>query len=260
MREGQGWLTAPTVSTMHTRPTPGTELPQWCIIILAYNEEGSIIEVLERTRATMQKLGQSYQLLVVDDGSTDHTYALLQQYQSRAPEVKVIRHPRNMGIGKAIHTGFTNASGEWILYMCSDLQFAPEDIADFVPYTQDYDVIIGTRPQRADSFYRRVVSKGYHLLVHWLFGLTVLDANWVQAYRGTLIQAMHIQSQDSQVLTEMLVESAVLRARMIEVLTRHFPRTSGRAKGASPFYIARIAIEIIGLWLRKRAWKRNSAV
>jgi glycosyltransferase involved in cell wall biosynthesis len=224
----------------------------WCIIILVYNEEKTIEEVVKRTIVTMDSISNSYSILAVDDGSRDKSNLILQDISAKDNRVRIIRHAHNLGIGHAIYTGITNASAENVLWMCSDLQFVPEDIALFARLAGQYEVILGARPERKDSAYRKVVSWGYHILMKCLFGIPYSDLNWVQMYKGPIIKSMTLECRSTQITTELILKARRLNARICELPTRHFPREKGVAKGASPGYIMKIFFQIIKLWIKTK--------
>ena len=116
-----------------------TNKPTVTVIIPAYNEEEGITDVISQ----LKELSRNYEILVVDDGSTDNTYKLATE-----TGVKVIRHPYNKGYGAALKTGIRNAEADIVLFMDADGQHQPRDIKKLIQYIGEYDMVVGARTKK----------------------------------------------------------------------------------------------------------------
>ncbi|MCA9773624.1 MAG: glycosyltransferase family 2 protein, partial [Myxococcales bacterium] len=133
--------------------------PKISLVIPAYNEETAIDAVLKDVRAVMDGLGTPYEVLVIDDGSTDHTPRVLADWSARYPELRVLTFVRNAGQTAAFHAGFRAARGEIVVTMDGDGQNDPGDIPTLIEKTKEYDAAFGIRVKRQDSAAKLFASR-----------------------------------------------------------------------------------------------------
>ena len=146
-----------------------TDKPIVTIIIPAYNEGEGIADVITQ----LKELPENYEILVVDDGSTDNTYKL-----ASATRVKVIRHPYNKGYGAALKTGIRNAEADIVLFMDADGQHKPKDIKKLTQYIGEYDMVVGARTKKSKvSLLRRPGKKILSITANYLAGTKIPDLN-----------------------------------------------------------------------------------
>ena len=139
-----------------SRPTTPPEIS---IVVPAYNEAENLIPLASAIAETLEALGKTYELLFVDDGSTDGTPAVLQDVAAKRSEVRVIRFRQNAGQTAALDAGFKQARGEIVVTVDADLQNDPHDIPSLLEALKDYDVVCGIRQRRQDPWLRRVSSR-----------------------------------------------------------------------------------------------------
>jgi glycosyltransferase involved in cell wall biosynthesis len=145
--------------------------PYVSVIVPAYNEEQIIGKVLDRIRAAMNQAGDPFEILVIDDGSTDQTAARADETGAR-----VIRHPYNIGNGAAIKTGIRNSQGEVIVMMDADGQHQPEDIPRLLEKIGPYDMVVGARTKdSASEIHRDFANKIYNWLASYVSGCKIDD-------------------------------------------------------------------------------------
>ena len=136
------------------------------VILPAFNEAANVPVLLERALAIMPNISNDFEVILVDDGSTDATAAAAQPYvDAEHPRVRLVRHVRNLGYGAAIRTGFAHASKDLVFYTDADNQFDLAELEYFVPLIDQHDVVIGFRVYRYDSVMRCIVSWCYNRLV-----------------------------------------------------------------------------------------------
>ena len=146
-----------------------TNKPDVTIIIPAYNEEEGIANVITQ----LKESPENYEILVVDDGSTDKTYKL-----AIDTGVKVIRHPYNKGYGAALKTGIRNAEADVVLFMDADGQHKPSDIKKLIQYIEEYDMVVGARTKKSKiSLLRRPGKKILSITANYLAGMKIPDLN-----------------------------------------------------------------------------------
>src|SRR5258707_9504565 len=136
-------------------------MPKYSIVVPFHNEEENVTALYARRKQVMEQVGDSFELVLVDDGSNDRTYKLLEEIAAVDSRVLVVKLRRNFGQTSALAAGFDHASGEFILSMDGDLQHSPDEIPNFLAKLEEgYDVVSGWRSQRGDNFIlRRVPSR-----------------------------------------------------------------------------------------------------
>jgi glycosyltransferase involved in cell wall biosynthesis len=203
------------------------------------------------------RLGVPFEVIVVDDGSTDATTQIVERLRSEDPRVRLARHERNRGYGAALRTGFAAASHEWVFFSDADAQFDIREIARLLPHTAEADTIVGYRVHRRDPIHRRLFGRMWNLLVRALFGLRVRDIDCAfKLVRRSFVADLPLRSEGAFVSTELLCRLAHRGALIVEVGVSHYPRRWGTQSGASPKVILRAFIE---LWrLRAELGPRTS--
>lgn len=197
------------------------------VILPAYNEQGNIVAVIEKSRKAILSLGQSGQIIVIDDGSTDNTAAEVSKLVSTYPEVTLLRHRTNKGLTEALITGFKHARGEIVVFLCSDLQSNPEeDIPKLVNEIRTgSDVAVGWRQGRKEG--KVFLSKVYNFVCKKLFDLPLHDMNWIKAFRREVIEDIELKSDWHRFI---LMLAAHKGYKISEVKTNWYPRKKGRSK------------------------------
>src|SRR5579862_1544324 len=166
-------------------------MPKYSIVVPFHNEEENITAMYDRLKAVMEQIGDSFELVLVDDGSSDRTYKLLEEIAAVDSRVLVVKLRRNFGQTSALAAGFDHSQGVFILAMDGDLQHDPADIPEFVAKLEEgYDVVSGWRRERIDNFVmRRVPSRCANWLMAKLSDVDIHDfGTTFKAYRREVIQ------------------------------------------------------------------------
>ena len=166
-------------------------MPKYSIVVPFHNEEDNVTVLYARLKQVMEQVGDSFELVLVDDGSSDRTYKLLEEIAAVDSRVLVVKLRRNFGQTSALAAGFDNASGEFILAMDGDLQHDPNEIPNFLEKLEEgYDVVSGWRKDRIDNFVmRRIPSRCANWLMAKLSGVDIHDfGTTFKAYRQEVIQ------------------------------------------------------------------------
>jgi glycosyltransferase involved in cell wall biosynthesis len=166
-------------------------MPKYSIVVPFHNEEENVTALYARLKQVMEQVGDSFELVLVDDGSSDRTYKLLEEIAAVDSRVLVVKLRRNFGQTSALAAGFDNASGEFILAMDGDLQHDPNEIPAFLEKLEEgYDVVSGWRKERIDNFMmRRLPSRCANWLMARLSGVDIHDfGTTFKAYRREVIQ------------------------------------------------------------------------
>ncbi len=225
------------------------------LVLPAHNEVTNLRDVTRRALEVLPQLAESFEIVVVDDGSRDGTGDLLDQIAAEHPEIIAVHHPKNRGYGAALKSGFAAATGDHIMFMDSDLQFDIADLSFLAPFVPKYDIVAGYRIDRKDATYRIIYANIFKLAVRLLFQVKVRDIDCAfKVFRADLVKSMELESPGALINTEILAKSARSSANLIEVGVHHFPRQSGESSGGSPKVVFRAMRETILLFLRMRTY------
>jgi len=173
-------------------------VPKYSIVVPFHNEEENVTILYDRVKAVMEHVGESFEMVFVDDGSRDRTYRLLEEIAAVDSRVLVIKLRRNFGQTSALAAGFDHAQGEYILAMDGDLQHDPQEIPAFLAKLEEgYDVVSGWRSRRADSIVlRRIPSRAANWLMARLSGVPIHDfGTTFKAYRREVIHSIPLYGE-----------------------------------------------------------------
>lgn len=151
------------------------------IIIPAFNEARTIGKAIRETKRIFDDLDASYEILVVDDGSSDTTASLVKTLARSIPQVRLIQHAKNQGKGAAVKTGILEAHGTWALFLDADLATHPSQFRKLLPYLEKDDVVIGSRRvsgsriAEQQPFYRVWAGRLFNLIIRWYLGIRFQD-------------------------------------------------------------------------------------
>jgi glycosyltransferase involved in cell wall biosynthesis len=168
------------------------------IVVPFHNEEPNVIELYGRLQGVMEELGCDYELVFVDDGSTDHTYKLLKELAEIDRHVIAVRLRRNFGQTAALAAGFAHSTGEYVIAMDGDLQHDPAEIPAFLEKIEEgYDIVSGWRSHRIDNLLlRKIPSRCANWLMAKLSGVKIHDfGTTFKAYRGDLLRQLPLYGE-----------------------------------------------------------------
>jgi glycosyltransferase involved in cell wall biosynthesis len=172
----------------------------------AYNDGGTIPSMVLTALLALRQLTEDYEIVVVNDGSSDYTAEVLEELARRYPELRVIHHPQNRGYGGALRTGFRAASKEWVFYTDGDAQYDPRELTVLVAALDDgVDVVNGYKITRHDPISRRAIGRVYHHLVRLLFGFKLRDvACDFRLIRRSIFDEIELESNTGTICLEMV--------------------------------------------------------
>lgn len=229
--------------------------PVLSVVIPVYNEVASLRELLEEGIGFLDRHVEQFELIFVDDGSTDGTLGVLHERAQRCSHLRILTHAQNQGYGACLREGFAVSRHPWVFYTASDFQYRLEGLLAFFPLTPQADLVAGYRIRRRDSFPRRFLSAGYHRLAERFFGIRVQDVNCAfKLIRKNVLEDLKIESDRFFVDTELLWKARRRGWRILEAGVEHYPRRFGRSKvrGLEVIRTLREAIRI------GREWRRES--
>ena len=224
------------------------ERPILSIVVPVYNEEENVRLLFEKIQRVCETIGDTYEVLFVDDGSSDATFAVLSELRKRVPQLVVIRFKENAGQTAAMAAGFEFARGERIVSMDGDLQNDPADIPKLLEKLEEgYDLVCGWRKERQDKFLtRRVPSIVANWIIGKVTGVPIHDNGCsLKAYRASVIKQVPLYGEMHRFIPAM---STVAGASIAEIVVTHHPRRFGESKyGLGRVW--RVALDIIAFKL-----------
>jgi glycosyltransferase involved in cell wall biosynthesis len=173
-------------------------MPRYSVVVPFHNEQENITALYDRLKAVMEAAGESFELVFVDDGSSDQTFKLLQEIAAIDSRVAVVKLRRNFGQTSALAAGFDHAVGDYIIAMDGDLQHDPDDIPQFLEkIAEGYDIVSGWRKERIDNFVmRRIPSRCANWLMAKLSGVDIHDfGTTFKAYRREIIHQVPLYGE-----------------------------------------------------------------
>jgi glycosyltransferase involved in cell wall biosynthesis len=202
------------------------------IIVPAFNEESAVFPLAETIVRVMDSVNAPYELIFVDDGSTDTTYTRLQELSKLYQAIRVIRFNINQGQGKALEEGFRRAKGKIIITMDGDLQDAPVDIPRFIQEINNgYDLVCGWRHDRHDSAAKKIKSRIGNFLQRLITRVKLHDMSCTfRAYRSQITQGIVFSDWYAFCLLPYILLKKNREIKIAEVKITHHPRESGVSK------------------------------
>ncbi len=224
------------------------------IVIPLYNEHESLVELHLEITETAQKLKQPYEIIFIDDGSSDASEDILEKLAATDPAVRVIQFRRNYGKSAALNIGFSHARGQFIVTMDSDLQDDPHEIPNLLALLENgYDMVSGWKKKRHDPLSKRLPSKVFNYFTSMLSGIRLHDFNCgLKAYRAQVVNSMTIYGELHRYLPVIAHQSGF---RVTELPVVHHARKYGTSKfGAARFF--RGAFDLLTITFLTRYQKR----
>jgi glycosyltransferase involved in cell wall biosynthesis len=229
------------------------------VVIPVYNECRSVERETLKIHRFLERHFANSEILLVDDGSTDGSAAILDRLASSLDGVRLLRHPVNQGIGAAVMDGYRGASKEALTYFPADSQAEIEDIAEFASrMAEGVDVVLGYRSDRRDYSPVRLCYSYLNILLHGLlFGRFYRDVNWIHLVRRDALRRISVRSRSAFMAGEMLEKIRRTGGKIIEARSRYNPRREGRTNVGN-FRGARAALADMlrlrwDLWIRPRS-------
>jgi undecaprenyl-phosphate 4-deoxy-4-formamido-L-arabinose transferase len=226
--------------------------PDVSVVVTVFNEAACVEELYRRTLASLDPGPRTFELIFVDDGSTDGTFAMLERLHREDPRVRAVRFKRNFGQHPAMHAGLSRARGDVVVTMDGDLQNEPEDIPRLVEAVEaGNDVASGRRLARKDPLGRALPSRVINGMLRRFTGVAISDFGCAfNAYRRTAVEPM-LGSIGKQKFTKALVLSG--GASVVEVDVAHAPRKG--SSRYSPLRLTRMALHVLaGFWPQPIQW------
>ncbi|MCL5784284.1 MAG: glycosyltransferase, partial [Patescibacteria group bacterium] len=223
-----------------------------------FNEEGNVEQTVNKAIQVLEKLKLEYEIIVVNDGSTDKTAKVLDDLAKKNKKIKAIHHPKNLGYGEALKSGFYNARYDTIVYTDGDGQFDFSEVTKFLEKIEDYDLVIGYRIKRQDSVLRKLFGKGWRMTLLTIFGLRLkdVDCGFKMVSKKVLEKIPHLESQRGAMINaELAIKASKFGFKVGQVGVNHYPRLSGKPTGANLRVIIKSYVDLLKLWWKLKNQK-----
>lgn len=199
------------------------------VVIPAYNEGGNIARVVAETIRDAKKVADNLEIIVVNDGSSDKTGAVIDSLAKKYKEVRALHHSKNKGLATAWKTGVDAARRDIILYIEGDGQQPFKEQLELLKKIKNHDLVLGYRSYRFDyTPFRKSLSYGYLFLIWLLFGLKYQDVGWSQAYRRKIFEKIKMKSVTPFFDTEVVIKAQRYGFRVTEARSYYQRRQAGR--------------------------------
>jgi glycosyltransferase involved in cell wall biosynthesis len=231
-------------------PSPGQTPVGLTVFFPAYNDSGTIASLVIAAVQAAGRLTPDFEVLVIDDGSTDATGEVVDELARLYPQVRAIHHERNRGYGGALRTGFASASKELIFYTDGDAQYDPREVARlWEKMSTGVDLVNGYKISRSDPWHRIVIGRVYHHTVKLLFGLKVRDVDCdFRLMRRAIFDRVRLEKSSGVICLEMMKKITDAGFRIEEVPVHHYHRAYGKSQFFNFARLARTGVDVIRLW------------
>jgi glycosyltransferase involved in cell wall biosynthesis len=217
----------------------------------AYNDSGTIASMVIRAIQTAARLTPNHEVIVVNDGSTDATAAILEALTQVYPAFRVVTHTENRGYGGALRSGFAAASKEIVFYTDGDAQYDPSEMELLWQHmTTEVDLVNGYKISRSDPWHRILIGRIYHHIVKTLFGLHVRDVDCdFRMMRRSIFDRVRLEKNSGVICLEMMKKIQDAGFRIAEVPVHHYHRAYGRSQFFNLPRVYRTGIDVMKLWV-----------
>lgn len=213
-----------------------------------YNEQDNVANTTEKALAVLEKLNADFEVIIVNDGSADATAQIADDLAAKSPKVKVVHHPKNMGYGAALRSGFGAATKMLVFYTDGDGQFDISELPPLLDLAEQYDIVSCYRLDRRDNLIRRINAWCWNKLVCWVFKMKVRDIDCAfKLYKREVFDEITLKSTGALIDTEILARAIAKGYTIGQTGVHHYPRTAGQQTGAKLNVIFRAFKELFKL-------------
>lgn len=223
------------------------------VIFPAYNEAQNIRRAIEQSMEAMTPRFETFELLIIDDGSRDDTGSIAEALAETYPQVTVLHNERNMGLGETLFRGFQCARGELVIQNAMDYPLDLRDLDKLLPALDEADVVVAVRKAyEGYTPYRKLTSTVNRALLRLLFEPKLRDYNYTQLYRREVLEAAQPTSRSTVFIApEIIIRAHEQGLRIREVEIDYHPRIAGEATSGKPGVIMSSMRDMLAFWIRR---------
>ena len=221
------------------------------VVVPVYNEEENLPILIPRLAEVLEPLGESYEMIFVDDGSIDGSRKIIKEMSSKYPQIRLVGFKKNCGETAAGAAGLREANGKVVITIDADLQNDPKDIPRMLEYLKEYDMVTGWRQEREDSWIKRITSKIANEIRNGLSGETIRDSGCTfRAYRRECLQNIKLYKGMHRFMPTLVKMEGF---RVVEIPIAHHPREFGVSKYTTWNRMWRAFIDLLAVkWMKSR--------
>jgi len=232
--------------------TGAAQSPELSVFFPCYNDAGTIASMVSLSDLTAREIGVPYEIIVIDDGSSDHSRTILRSLTAKFPHLRLVFHDVNRGYGGALRSGFTAARGEWVFYTDGDYQY---DVSELTLLWKraapDVDVVNGYKIKRHDPIYRVWIGLAYQYFIQWMFRLKIRDVDCdFRLIRRSALNRFALKEDTGCICVELVKKLQETGARFEEVGVKHMFRAYGHSQFFSFMRIFRTLRNLWRLWIK----------
>ena len=221
-------------------------------MIPAHNESATVHDVIRDHHDVARSLGVAYEILVMDDGSTDGTRSESERSARELERVRILSHPSRRGIGRSLLDLYTDARGSWIFFNAADAQVPASELVKLWRRREGNALVVGRRVPRRDPLARVVLALVYSSLLRILFAIPIRDVHSVKLYRADALKLAWPSSTTSFAEDEILIALHRRGLPIVEIPIDHRPRSAGRSHGAAWSIALGAIADLIAFWVSDR--------
>ncbi len=232
-------------------PDPDRALPSSLSVFFpAYNDSGTIASLVITALQSASTLTEDYEVIVVNDGSSDSTAQILDELARVYPRLKIVTHHTNRGYGGALRSGFAAASKDAVFYTDGDAQYDPAEMSLlWQKMAPDVDLVNGYKISRSDPWHRIIIGRVYHHTVKMMFGLRVRDVDCdFRLLRRSIFDSVRLEKNSGVICLEMMKKIQDAGFRIVEVPVHHYHRAYGQSQFFNFRRVIRTGIDVLNLW------------
>ncbi len=224
--------------------------PGLSIFFPAYNDVGTIASLALVAHMTAREITHDHEVIVVEDGSPDHTGELLDEMARHFPWLKVVHHETNRGYGGALRTGFATASKELVFYTDGDGQYDPREMTKLLDtFSPEVDFVNGYKISRNDPLHRVIIGRLYHWFVKIAFGLRLRDVDCdFRLMRRNIFEKVHLTRSSGVICVELMKKVQDHGFRIAQVPVHHYHRSYGKSQFFNFARVGRTLADLARLW------------
>ena len=220
------------------------------IVIAVYNEEQTLRVVFERCLAVLENCCDDYEIVILDDGSSDDSQRIAESLANQHPEVtRFLRHEVNLGIARTFEDLFQAATKELIFDVPGDGEYPPEALYEILPMMSEFDIVVCHRTTKNYSMYRRIVSYWYRMLPKLLFAVDLYDPGSTKCRKQKVIRDISVKSQGVFIEAERMLRAVRRGYRLGKVDIVPEQRLAGDPRGAKLANVRAALVDLFRLWL-----------
>ena len=226
--------------------------PHLTVLIPVYNEEKNVESAINKISEKLKKFGITFEILIVDDGSSDNTGKIVSNIMRSVSYVRIISHASNLGPGSGILTGIKEALGEFIIFIPADIAMDLDQLPKYINASGNADVVVGLRSDRRDySSLRKLVSFINIMAIKILFRMKERQFNYISLYRTEIFKKINIEARSVFVTAEIMIKARDLGYRLVEIEIDYVPREYGSATGSSVKSILKTLRDMLKFWTNR---------